>query len=556
MLFAAAALLAPSVWADTYWAAPDGTEDAACTEAEPGTIAAAIAKCVARESFAEGDVVMLKKGVYGDGTTASMITLNKAYMTLRSEDNDPSSVLLVGAGDNALVSCLDASALATVSGVTMTNYVAALLLNNAQNLYLDNCVLVSNKVRLANNPRSVTRCVIRENMRVPDSRTPQFYYNSTDGEFVVRDTIFTNNIISSTGCIDIRDRSVKLLVEKCTFIDNYMDHSSANDPAHGGVAAYGYRAGGMPTNAWFVACRFSNNRGKNHGNVRMVQVRDSIIENTQQHYSAARESILVNCVVSNCISRYMLSGSTLTNCTIVDCLGPSNEEVECLFQNCTFSGCTIAGNVNQRTAWGQGRLFDTCTLDGCTVTNNYAWPIFNGGLVRNSLIVDNRVNPAVSGVGCSENRSLLRGGAFLNCTFTGNSLNKAFLATVAGSVTNGCTNCIFYANTSVAPGTVSESGAGEVTTGFYSHCLYSSIGTATLQSVEACAMTAEAPFYGSAKPETPYLPKRKSGAVEAGILLSDIGPLDYYGAKRLAGRALDIGCAEYPLLNGTTILLR
>ncbi|MGN0827619.1 MAG: hypothetical protein ACI4QD_06770, partial [Kiritimatiellia bacterium] len=86
--------LAPSAQGEqlVYWAAPNGTAEAACTEEDPGTIAAALAKCVARESFAAGDVVMLKSGTYdftgvacANDQTSALIPINKAFVTIKSE---------------------------------------------------------------------------------------------------------------------------------------------------------------------------------------------------------------------------------------------------------------------------------------------------------------------------------------------------------------------------------------------------------------------------------------------------------------------------------------
>ncbi|MGN1360351.1 MAG: right-handed parallel beta-helix repeat-containing protein [Kiritimatiellia bacterium] len=541
---------------DVYWAAPDGTEDAACTEAEPGTIAAAIAKCVARESFESGDVVMLKKGVYdftgvecANDRTSALIPVSKDFVTIKSETDNPEDCIIHGWGtvvtetelkdDDGNVTntvttttynlqrCFSVTGPALIRSIRIENFTAP---NNG---YLTPVTGVFKTVATELGVLEVENCVIAGLSR--PSGTQYIYGALCDGG-VYRDCVVTNFTDRVNGGFGGALCGGNARFERCK-----IQQSDANYSLFSGSSV-------------LVDCVFEGNR--QYGNSPCICQNVGLVQNcsffTNQAMcvfststSESVETRLDGCTfVGNYLSGFNGAGISAKNRTAVlvtnsrfednHVSSPIAEGSDCggvagwygAYSNCVFRG-------NWTSSQRGGGTVRYAALQNCTIEGNYATSGSSCGLMNcvaiNCLVKDNNQQ---------NGQPVNYGNMLLNCTVVGS------VTTSAAVQSGAATNTIVYGT----------SGGVDIDTGDYSHVLYgtsSDAGTLT-----DCAQLAEDPFSGSATPETPYLPKRKSGAVETGILLAEVGSVDYYGNKRLAGKALDIGCAEYPLLNGTTILLR
>ncbi|MGN1358874.1 MAG: right-handed parallel beta-helix repeat-containing protein [Kiritimatiellia bacterium] len=552
LLLAAAGFFALSVQAETYWAAPDGTADAACTEEAPGTIAAALAKCVARTSFAEGDVVLLKSGVYDftgiecvNNFYSSLIPVNKAFVTIKSETDTPEQCVFRGWGTVVTETELKDDDGNVTNTVTTTT------------AHRQRCFSVTGP--------ALIRGIRFEHFVIP---------NSDDGAGIFRTTVTAAGALEVENCT-FTDISIKSLswggtigtasvYRNCTFADNVESNSNV-----------GFLCRNPPIPVRFEQCSFLRNSSPNgllYGwNISLIDCtfQENLGSCLCQDISLARNCSFsdnqTRCIQteSNSQGVPLIDGCTFTGNTLVNGTGAgvrAKSGVNVLVTNSRFEGNHTTSPVTVSTSCG-GVAGYYGTYSNCVFKGNWADNLRGGGgtvryaTLQNCTIEgnDSKTDAASTSIGlmdCTAINCLIKdnkqqngkavnyGNMLLNCTVVGSVTTSA--AVQGGAVTN-----------TIVYGT---SGGVDIDTGDYSHVLYgtsSDAGTLT-----DCAQLAEDPFSGDATPETPYLPKRKSGAVDAGILLAEVGSVDYYGNKRLSGGVLDIGCAEYPLVPGTTILLR
>ena len=530
---------------DVYWAAPNGTAEAACTEEDPGTIAAALAKCVARESFAAGDVVMLKSGTYdftgvacANDRTSALIPINKAFVTIKSETDTPEDCIIRGWGTVVTKTELTDDDGNVTNTVTTTTY------------NLQRCFSVTGP--------ALIRGIRIENFTAPNNG----YFCPVTGIFKVKATDL--GVLEAENCV----------------ISGLSRSANSSGYIYGAFCDGGIYRDCVISNFTDRACGGFGG-GLCNGNARFERCK---IQQSNANYSLFNgSSVLVDCVFEGnkqygnfpCICQdvgLVQNCSFFTNKAMCVRSTSTSDSVVTRVDGCTFVGNSLSGangigicaknrtavlvtssrfesnNVSSLIAEGSvcggvagwygaysncvfrgnwtsdqrgGGTVRYATLWNCTIEGNYATSGSSCGLMNctaiNCLVKDNDQQ---------NGQPVNYGNRLLNCTVVGST-------TTAAAVRGGAaTNTIVYGTSSGV----------DIDTGDYSHVLYgtsSDAGTLT-----DCAQLAEDPFYGSAKPETPYLPKRKSGAIDGGILLAEVGPADYYGNKRLVGKALDIGCVE------------
>lgn len=490
--------LAPSAQGEqlVYWAAPDGTEDAACTEEAPGTIAAALAKCVARDTAADGDVVRLKDGDYPFTGALTVSTKN----VIIEAQNRHQAVLIGGRETATSLFALDVAQNAKLDGLVFTNFyinartpVGAVRVKGGT-LTVDNCRFIDNRgpdggelpdnsgsAIAANGGRAViSNCYFKSNAckghwsdQSGGGGALSFYFGDTS---VVYDSVFEDN--------------------RCFGYGN-----------QGGAGHYGT----------YYRCTFRGNDAGNGMALCAAKAYDCVFED---HIGEAA-GVLRSCTVSNCVIRGTQGNQIVYGGTLIDCAVTNNRGT-------------------QATGWDRA-FFRECTLKNCLVqdniytSGNFIKRIGWNANFRNCLVVSN---------GAASANFFTQGGSLVNCTLVDNyaigdahpplnipigvSTNTAF---VGQTLTGGT-----HVNAAYTSATESDS-----------LVLENSIQLADRDAFKLRPATSAAGHI--------YAPKGGSPLIDAGVVFEDLDTYDFLGQTRLAGSSVDIGAMEYRL-TGFWLMLR
>jgi len=291
-IVAAMLLGAPlAVSAADWYAAPDGTEDAACTEDDPGTIQAGIDKAKnTANKWENGDTVILARGVYDltSNTNASAIDCRRKYLTIRSGDGDRDGTIILGRGTNlidvedegggmtpTLVStrAFYASQPTRLQGLTITNFYSAAggaALYGQAAAYLDNCIVACNASDASTQggavyKAGVTGCLFLGNTNPGGNGGAIMGNTGYNRGNIATNCVFVGNSAGSGGATYLMN------VYDCVFSNNYAS-------GNGGAVTLSYLSDKVGS------CLFiGNSCGGNHAGVRGATVTNcTFIGNTAQ----------------------------------------------------------------------------------------------------------------------------------------------------------------------------------------------------------------------------------------------------------------------------------
>lgn len=403
--------VASSFAGNIYYAAPNGTADADCTISDPGTIQAAVDKATAGTAWGDADTVILLPGVYDytdpvwSGKSCVNIPKGKEYLTIRSQDNDPASVIILGRGWKSYV-----------------------------------------------NPDQTTNEPFRA----------QAFYMKT---IAMLEGITITNFWHSMPCVDSSSWPRKLYVKNCVFTGN---HSSQAAVGHGTVAidcafiantnTVAYNASGAiycAVETHVTNCLFANNSGAGvlRGGWAGSLVRSTFFNNYSTGDGALKphSSLIVDSCnfVSNtsgsCSAMHASNANIITNCTFIGNYTPgryishSGKYYNCLFDgNIAADGYAGAGNAKE--------------VYGCTFINNYtpkecgALQTAAGAIVADCVFSNN--------VSVGHNASIIVSDATIvtNCAFYDNTSSGCGGVSMSGI---NAVDCTFIGNKSVTYGGVS-----------------------------------------------------------------------------------------------------
>ncbi|MGN1360445.1 MAG: choice-of-anchor Q domain-containing protein [Kiritimatiellia bacterium] len=526
MLFAVTVLLAPSVWSDTYWAAPDGTEDAACTEEAPGTIAAALAKCVARDTVEEGDVVRLKDGEY---PFTEALTVETPNVVIEAQ-NRHQAVLIGGRVSTNSFLAFNVSKNAKFDGLVFTNfyinmrevYGAITILSGTA--FVDNCRFIDNRepdgydrpwnsgsaigVRYNGGRAVVSNCYFKSNAckghwdDASGGGGAVSFYRGQDS--VVTDSVFEDNTCHGNG--NQGGAGLWGSYYRCTFRGNFA--------YNGMVLRYGSA----------YDCLFEDNKGDGpvvyNGSVSNCVIRGS--NGNVLFWSTT----LTDCVVTNNINTintvwdsYFFRDCTVKNSLIKDNAFTAVNDVKWFAWNSHFSNCLIVSNGLLRStfAFNSGSTKgDSCSLANCTLIDNYYWR-YKTPIEMN--LVDNYQETVTDEEGNSTTEARVALGGCTNTVIIGSTL-------VSGR----------YVNSAYIDATEGENLAFE--------------NSLCLPDRDAFKLRQETSASGHI-----YAPKSGSPLVDAGLDFDGLPRLDLLGKPRRSGASVDIGAMEY-CLAGFWLMLR
>lgn len=529
--------------ATAYFAAPDGSEEADCSE--PGK-AGSLANAFARATN-DGDEVVLLDGTYdltaftpgATGKDVSFFTSAKAIV-IRSQSGDRAKVTLDGGRVAARAFKLTGAA--TVCGLTFENCGSLSGPDNGGAVYGTAAAVVSN-------------CLFRGN------------YARMEGGGVYKctviDSVFEQNILgcnSSFGNFGTGGAAVSQ--SKCTacdFVDNIYTNWNSNC---GGAAGY---------LGSYYDCVFSNNcRLAGHTRIGAACFRPSIVSNCTFFGNGGGAVSKGGAVHGNGLA---------TLC--VDCLFVSNSAAYAgATYNCVVTNSVYRGNKATNAYGGDGEschLYD-CRLYDAYSFNNSSFPMGGGSLYKGSatrcVIAGAHMDQYGSGTavwgtaltnclvyGCygeaAQQASVVETAIAVNCTIVSNRVRGGSAAFVGRAE-----NCIIAGNVPMSAGQTvydvakpfhSQSLSHDTAKTFggaLSHTIYGTVrnndfddlgGNQQVERVAAVGFVSLDP----ADEHFAYL-RRKSIAIDAG---GDSGftadDLDLKRESRLNGEKVDDGCYEY-----------
>lgn len=359
-LILSAGLMAPAVFATPYYVSTNGNDSSnglswASAKATPGGGVAAATN--------DGDEVIVSNGTY---VLAAPLSINKS-ITLRSMNNNYSTVVFDGGGTNRQIAINAAAANALVAGITMSNSAnsgdgGGFYINAAANATISNCLVTrcssggrGGGVRMTSG--RLVNCVISSN----SAATYGGGVDNITGAILLRGCVISNNTAPSGGAGLMFQTSATNEVEACVFWGN------------GPTEALQLYAGAV---AIVRGCEFRDNAG-------LALTGDS--------------------------------APLVTNCTFVGNLGGgiSLNSSPALIVNCTFTN-------NRSGSGGAITLRAGQNVERCVLLHNYASASGGGihmlgGVVRNSLIAGNE-----AGIGGGIRAITSAQGAIENCTIVGN----------------------------------------------------------------------------------------------------------------------------------------
>ena len=482
--------LAPSAQGEqlVYWAAPDGTAEAACTEEAPGTIAAALAKCVARATAEEGDVVRLKDGEY---PFTEALTVSTQHVVIEAQNRH--QAVLVGGRETAnSLFAFDVTQSAKLDGLVLTNF------------YINARTPVG-AVRVLGGTLTVNNCRFIDN-RAPDGfELPQNSGSAiavSAGRAVISNCYFKSNACQGHwsdqsgggGAVSFYFGQSSIVYDSV-----FEDNSCFGIAPQGGAGIYGT----------YHRCVFRGNNAGTGMALWNATAYDCVFEDQVGEEAA----VLRSCTASNCVIRGTQGNQIVYGGTLIDCVVTNNRGTQvtgwdrAFFRNCTLKNCLVQDNSYAAGGWVK-RIGWNANFRNCLVVSNgaaHANFFYQGGGLVNCTLVDNYA--------CDSVKTPLN---IADCVST----NTAF---VGQTLTGGA-----HINAAYTSATESDS-----------LVLENSILLADRDAFKLRPVTSAAGHI--------YAPKGGSPLIDAGVVFDDLDSYDFLGQVRLAGSSVDIGAMEYRL---------
>lgn len=497
-----------------YYVSPDGTDDAACTYDNPGSISAALALASPADSWENGDTIIFKDGKYPFPSMRDKYayTVDKAFLTLRSESNSPERTMLVGGYTNAPGMGFNITGPAFIEGLAFTNFASwksGIVLNckasDAGGVTVSNCVFVNNLGYTYSSFKS------RYGTAVGGAYYDCSFMNNTNDAYALGGAGIISGVAVNCKFLNNRSNQGAALINtsatNCFFYGNSTTYTGAS-----GGAAY-FTTTGKLYRCSFIANSAAGNGGAVSASVNVFAENCDFICNTNSKAGAAIAGVsTLNCRFegNKGSSNGIISEGSHTNAIAV-----GNSGYKGLFSG-EFYDCYFGTNTGYY-------IFTNFKGYRCHIDNNTSSHItlYSGGPLINCLITTNNTGKPFCAL------------TSINCTYVGNIPNSSYGA-MSGGVS---TNCIFWG-----------SNKNDLTGGTHTAAYYGKASTATIVTNQ-CAVLTEAPFVYDGNPDAPYTPKLKSPVVNSGIPVNSDVLLekDFYGRGRIRNGVIDVGCAErYP----------
>lgn len=500
-----------------YYVSPDGTDDAACTYDNPGSISAALALAEGGESWEDGDTIIFKEGKYSIPTKGQAVTytINKPFLTLRSENNSPERTIVVGGYTNSPGRGFDITGPVFIGGIAFTNFASCY------------SGIVLNCKKSDEGGATVSNCVFVNNLGYTYGSSKSRHGTAIGGAYY--DCSFMNNTndaynLGGAGIISGVAVNCKFLHNRSNWGAAIMNTSATNCFFYGNSTTYTGASGGaacFTTTGKLYRCSFIANSSLGTGGAAYASG-DVFAENciftcnTNSKAGAAIAGVsTLNCRFEGnrgSSSGGIISGGSHTNAIAVGNIGYqglfSGEYYDCylgtntgyyIFTNFKGYRCHIDSNSSQHTTFSSGG------------------PLINCLITTNIMSKDRGFCSLTS----------------INCTYVGNVPNLSYGA-MSGGVS---TNCIFWGSNK------NDLAGGTHNAAYYGKASANAIVT------NQCAVLTEAPFVYDGNPDAPYTPKLKSPVVNSGIPVDSeiLLEKDFYGRGRIRNGVIDVGCAErYP----------
>lgn len=500
-----------------YYVSPDGTDDAACTYDNPGSISAALALAEGGESWEDGDTIIFREGKYSIPTKGQKVTytINKPFLTLRSENNSPERTIIVGGYTNSPGRGFDITGPVFIGGIAFTNFASCY------------SGIVLNCKESDEGRATVSNCVFVNNLGYTYSSSKSRYGTAIGGAYY--DCSFmnnTNDAYSQGGAGIISGVAVN-----CKFLHNHsnqgaaiMNTSATNCFFYGNKSTYTGASGGaayFSTTGKLYRCSFIANSAAGNGgavcaSVNVFAENCDFICNTNSKAGGAIAGVsTLNCRFEGnkgSSSGGIISGGSHTNAVAI-----GNSGYQGLFSG-EYYDCYLGTNTGYY-------IFTNFKGYRCHIDNNKSdySTFYTGGPLINCLITTNNMGRDRPFCGFTS----------INCTYVGNVPNLSYGA-MSGGVS---TNCIFWG-----------SNKNDLTGGTHNAAYYGKASTKAIVTNQ-CVVLTEAPFVYDGNPEAPYTPKLKSPVVNSGIPVDSeiLLEKDFYGRGRIRNGVIDVGCAErYP----------
>lgn len=215
------------------------------------------------------------------------------------------------------------------------------------------------------------------------------------------------------------------------------------------------------------------------------------------------------------------NGGTVTNCWILE-------------NRNTAGGNGYGGGVYMTTAKG---LVTHCVISGNDLSSNSSHEgggvYMTAGRVENSLIVDNAITRMVAG-GRYGGGVSAAGGTLVNCTIAGNTAIEVSGIRLSGTAT--AVNCIIYDNDALGPSDA-----------FINCCFPMSAKETELAGAPGAVFVDKAPY------QEDYTLLSGSSCEDRGADGVCTDAADLFGAVRVQGDHIDIGCAEATPVEGLVV---
>ena len=447
----------------TFYAAPDGADDADCTSWETaGSLANAIAKVKAwadtyegwnwnlvnkAKSWDEPNRVVLRRGTYdlssfSGGDFANLNGNNYCYLVIESEDNDPTGTLLVGGGTDANARCfrMADSQQQRLVGLCITNWGHNWVdspksqgagVYGGKSVMVSNCVVtccqsgigggIAGSSSWGTGPSvydsTVSHCYAKEGGGIYASgeivRSVICHNSSPTGSAIGGNngvtSVFDSQIVSNTGSYASYHHYL-VNCSNCVFAAN-----------QGGV----FFVSGQGKNSAIIDCSFIDNSNDNGGAVFAgacfeIQCKGCVFKGNVAHGSGgvfspqntagAQNSVFANCVFDgNMVTNSGLEQYAFTSACISGA-GSGTTKVKCF--DCVFRNNKVT-HPTSKWAADYGAVVRSAELYDCAFSNNWCYTV---GAVGNSILT--------------------------RCTLVGNGADYC-------AVANNCTmtNCLIAANT-------------------------------------------------------------------------------------------------------------
>lgn len=510
--------------ASTYYVSVDGTAEADCSQENPGTLAAALAKASAGTSWETGDTIIIKDGFYqfDNSSDKPCYTIDIPFLRLRSESGQPEKVLFVGKHSEKIrFRGFNVNGPAIIEGVTFTNFYST---------YSGGALNASSSELGA---VTVTNCHFIKNLT--ENAGNKYHNGPANGGIYIDCGFYTNTHSVSAGYAQ-GGVATDCVAINCEFINN--------NSSFGGALGLSYA-----TNCLFIANSATNGGATDASHVSNC----TFLTNTVSEYGGAmRGGSAIGCeFIKNSARRGgATSGTSTVNCNFL--YNKSSGEGGVSFtgahtNNYYYQNSGGNGSVGNNASFFECEVVNSAAgsygafSNGCTVQNSFIYAntnsqyVVGGGKFVNCLIKDNRV---------TNDRFVISGGALINCTLVGNVPGSSY-GVVYGST---ITNTIFYGNT-----------RRDTRACTFVSSLYQTDMSSTFNTNYPSQLISDSPFMEDRRPSAPYTPALGSPAINAGAPISTnlTKIVDFYGNKRINRGTIDIGCAEHwPLHPPTFFLVR